>query len=199
MSTVTQTPATVPETTEPPENLYRLNVDEYERIGSLLDTQKVELIDGFLVKKMTKNSPHSTACSLTEGALRLAMPINGWYLRIGEPVRIPDRNYPEPDVALVRGGPRHYKDRHPGPDCVALVVEVADTTLAKDRRMAHVYGDAGIPYYWIVNLADRQIEVYSDPRPGGYAKRTDLRAGDLVAVVIEGAEADRISVSDLLP
>ena len=69
----------------------------------------------------------------------------------------------------MRGTIRDYSRRTPGPADVVLIVEVADSSLADDRELAtKVYGPAGIPVYWIVNLVDRQVEVYTVPDPGGY-------------------------------
>ncbi len=65
--------------------------------------------------------------------------------------------------------------------------------------MVRVYGRAGIPIYWIVNLVDRLIEVYSDPRPDGYATRTDYLPGQYVPVVLDGKVVGQIAVDDLLP
>ncbi len=65
--------------------------------------------------------------------------------------------------------------------------------------MAAIYGGAGVPVYWIVNLVDRQVEVYTDPVPGGYATRTDFRPGQRVPVVIDGREVGQIAVDDILP
>ncbi len=65
---------------------------------------------------------------------------------------------------IVRGARRDYADRHPSPADPAPVVEVADTTLQRDRTLKQrVYARAGVPRYWIVNLPEQQIEVYSDP------------------------------------
>ncbi len=170
---------------DPSETLYRLTVDEYERLADVLNDQRVELIDGLLVTKMTKKPPHVVACELTRTTFEGIAP-RGWHTRAGDPVRIPRYNEPEPDVALVRGELRTYADRHPGPRDIAIIVEVADSSLAKDRRRAGVYGGKGhIPVYWIVNLNDRQVEVYTGPRSTGYASRVDYRAG------IECAGRDR--------
>jgi Uma2 family endonuclease len=199
MATITpMQPATnslISESVESPEQLYRMTVDEYERIGPLLKSEKVELIDGLLVKKMTKNSPHEICCVLVHEVLAT---IAGWHRRAGAPIRIPKHNYPEPDISLVRGSARDYTG-HPGPADVALVIEVADTTLAKDRRRVRIYGAAGIAIYWIINLMDRQIEVYSGPIPAGYSSRVDFTAGQNVPVVIDGVQVGTIAVNDMLP
>ena len=123
----------------------------------------------------------------------------GWHGRPGEPVRLGLRTEPEPDVSLVRGTVDDYVGRHPGPADAALVVEVADTTLAKDRRRKGTYGPAGIPVYWIVNLRDRKVEVYTGPGPDGYATQTDYSPGMNVPLVIDGVTVAEIAVDDILP
>ena len=83
---------------------------------------------------------------------------------------------------------------------MALVVEVADSSLADDRKLAtEVYGPAGIPVYWIVNLVDRQVEVYTGPGPGGYASCTVFMAGAAIPVEIGGQQLGEIAVDDILP
>ena len=183
MSTITKsTPATstaalspISDLIDASETLYRLSVDEYERIGEFLNDPRVELIDGLLVAKMTQKPPHVVACELTREAIAPQTPA-GWHLREAKPVRL-SRSEPEPDFSLVRGKARDHVSRHPGPSDTALVVEVADSSLAKDRRRTRSYGPAGIPVYWIVNLVDRSVEVYSDPGPDGYATRIDYAVG----------------------
>src|SRR4051794_12123930 len=106
--------------------LYRMTVDEYERIGEMLDDPRVELIDGYLVRKMPKNPEHSWATQEVFKALEGRLP-PGWTWRTEQPVRIPAYDEPEPDVAILRGSSADYKHRKPGPDDIALLVEVSDS------------------------------------------------------------------------
>ncbi len=112
------------------ETLYRLTVEEYEQIAGFLDDDRVELIDGYLVKKTVKNPPHVVACARVMAAL-VRIALARWHTRPGEPVRIAGRTEPEPDVAWARGVIGDYESSHPEPRDIALVVEVADTTVAK--------------------------------------------------------------------
>ena len=153
----------------PFDELYRMTVDCYERLAEsgVLDDPRVELINGLLLKKLTKKPRHSSACELVAGALEAMLPA-GWYIREQNPLRIPDYDEPEPDVVIARGSRVRHATGHPGPDNLALVVEVADTSLGKDRgEKLLAYGRGGVPVYWIVNLLDNQIEVYYllKPRP----------------------------------
>jgi Uma2 family endonuclease len=189
----------------PPEPVCGLSVSQYHEMiaaGILASDEPVELLEGWLVPKMVKSPPHSTARQLATKALRQVLP-SGWHVRSQEPVTLSDSE-PEPDVAVVRGDLDQYEQHHPGPQDVALIVEVADASLARDRSIKkQVYAHAGIPVYWIVNLQERRIEVYTEP--SGPVERPDYRhhekyASDSeVPVVIEGQETGRIPAAELLP
>jgi Uma2 family endonuclease len=183
-----------------PSDLYRITVDEYERIGGMLDDpDKVELIDGYLVRKMSKNPPHVATVKRAYKTLDALLPA-GWTWQKEDPVRIPEFNEPEPDVAILKGSDNEYTARIPGPSDVALAIEVAESTLERDRGRKHLaYAYGGIPVYWIINLVESQIEVYSDPAPEGYRSRQDFKPGQDVPVVIDGREIGRIGVTDIIP
>jgi Uma2 family endonuclease len=185
-----------------PSQLYRMNVDQYESLvesGVFTKRDKLHLIDGYLVAKMTQGDPHSTADDLCRDQLAGVLPA-GWYVRSNKPVRIAPKSKPEPDHAVVRGKVRDYSRRTPEPADVALVVEIAESSLNDDRKlMAPIYGTAGIPVYWIVNLVDRQVEVYTGPGPNGYAPPVFYGPGFVVPVVVDGKIVGQIAVDDLLP
>jgi Uma2 family endonuclease len=196
MSTITpMQPATIPS------SVYRINVHEYERIiaARAIEDERVELIDGYLVKKTGKNPPHSWSTKVLLKALeRLLIP--GWTWRLEQPVRIPEFNEPEPDIAIVRGTDDDYKHRTPEPADVAFLVEVSESTLDRDQgEKLSAYALGGVPVYWIVNLVDGQVEVYTGPSPGGYQSRQIFIPGLDVPVVIGGNEIGRIAVVDILP
>ena len=86
----------------------------------------------------------------------------GWFIRGKSPVRIPEFDEPEPDLAIIRGSWEMYRTRHPEPADIVLLVEVSDSTLARDRgEKRAAYARGRISVYWIINLVDRQVEVYS--------------------------------------
>jgi Uma2 family endonuclease len=185
-----------------PSPLYRLTVDQYEAMadsGIFGERNRVHLINGCLVEKMTQHPPHSIADDLCGEALRLAFP-PGWYVRPGKPVRIPGlASMPEADRSVARGSIRDYGGRHPGPADLALDVEISESSLDEDRKLAEIYGKAGIPVYWIVNLVDSQVEVYSDPGPSGYRSHEVLAPGHVLHMMIDGTEVGEIPVADILP
>jgi Uma2 family endonuclease len=119
-------------------------------------------------------------------------------LRTQDPITTADSE-PEPDIAVVRGGVRDHAERHPGPGEVALVAEVSDVTVRRDRKKAALYARAGIPVYWIVNLRTRRIEEHTDPRDGAYQVRVERGEGETIAVTLDGAPLGRFAVRDLLP
>ncbi|MCP3974486.1 MAG: Uma2 family endonuclease, partial [bacterium] len=193
-------PSGDPQAAAPVASIWRWSVDQYHemiRVGILTEDDPVELLEGSLVTKMPKNRHHTLVTQLTREALAQTIP-SGWYVDAQEPVTTANSE-PEPDVIVVRGDRRQYPDRHPGPQDVALVVEVADSSPARDRSTKkRVYAAAEIPVYWLVNLAKRQIEVYTDPAGPAvepdYSQRQDYVAADALPVMLEGREIDRIDV-----
>lgn len=203
MSTISQTVPTsagVPDWLPSP--LYRMSVEEYEAMvasGAFPKRRRLHLIQGLLVEKMTRNPPHTMADELCGRELLRVLP-PGWHVRTAKPIRLPGQaSKPEPDRCVVRGDVRDYR-QDPGPDEIALVVEVADSSLTVDRDyVARLYGPAGIPVCWIVNLNDRQVEVYTQPGAGGYASCVDFQPGDTIPMEIAGQPVGRIAVDDLMP
>jgi Uma2 family endonuclease len=205
MSTTTITPPPTQTELASVATFFRLTVEEYHNMihnGILTTEDRVELLDGYLVNKMPQNNPHSsTVDRLTEDLIRLIPP--GWRSRIQLPIRLANSE-PEPDAAIVRGDRRTFDHRRPLASDFGIVIEVADSSLALDRReKSRLYAEAGISIYWIINLVDWQIEVYTDPQPTAappsYATRTDYRPGQSVPLVLEGVTVGTIPVADLLP
>src|SRR3989442_7497174 len=126
-----------------------------------------------------------------------------WDVRTQGPIALDPRSEPEPDVSVVRGSPRDYRDAHP--TSPALVVEVALASLRLDRtRKCRAFARAGVPEYWIVNLLDRALEVHREPalldaarRRWGYRSIQALGPDAVVSPL--AAPAARVVVADLLP
>lgn len=105
---------------------------------------------------------------------------------------------------IVRERGREYWTRHPNKDDAAVVIEVADKSLERDQtQKLRIYARAAIPVYWIVNLPDRRVEVYTDPQPAAdppsYATQTDYPEGSSVPFVLDGTTVDMIAVDEILP
>lgn len=189
---------------EEPSLVYRMTVDEYEamvRSGGLKSRNRSHLINGYLVAKMTQDPPHRVADELCGAALARIIPADRFHVAAARPVRLPGRDSePEPDRCVVRGAIRDYEDHHPGPGEIGLIVEISDSSLTDDRALAsEVYGPAGIPVYWIVDLIHRQVVVYTDPGPAGYRATEVFPEGQSVPVVIDGQMLGRIAIEEILP
>lgn len=191
----------------PGEPIWRLSVEQYHRMIQaeiLTDDDQVELLEGWLVATMVKKPAHETAARLVQRSLERAMP-PGWEVGKERPITLASQDSePEPDVIVMRGDVRQYAGRHPGPGDVELVVEVADSSLDRDRGpKKRLYAAARLPVYWIVNLIERSVEVYT--LSGEHGERPDYgpcviyRAPDAIPLGLEGREVARIPVADLLP
>lgn len=186
----------------PPWPVRRFTVAEYRRMcetGILQEDDRVELLDGWIVPKMTHNPPHDASVQLCQAAVGAVLP-RAWTLRIQSAVTAGDSE-PEPDLAVVRGPLRRYADHHPCGDEIGLLIEVAETSLARDRAKLAIYAEVGIPQCWIVNLIDQQVEVYSEPDPASatYRQRSIWTATESVPLDLDGRLLGQVAVADLLP
>jgi Uma2 family endonuclease len=161
----------------------------------------VELLDGWILDKMPHNPPHDGAVTRLDRRLNRLLG-DDWLVRCQCAVTLP-RSEPEPDVVVVPGPESAYDRRHPSSDEIALLVEVADTTLQRDREMkGGLYAAARVPVYWIVNLPERCVEVYTRPRGGrtpAYRQRDVYGLEDTIPLVVAGTEIARLPVRELLP
>ena len=179
----------------------RFTVAQYHgmiRAGVLTTNDKVELINGWIVHKMPIYAPHRDAVTNVYDVLKTLFGADG-LVHSQQPITLADSE-PEPDGAVWQPPKSKYRDRHAGPGEVLIVIEVSDSSLAFDRstKLA-MYAAAGIPVYWVVNLIDKQIEVYTKPKGQKYAKRTDYKPGDAVPVTVAGKKRGTIAVADVLP
>jgi len=137
---------------------------EYEQLvstGIFQPGEQLELLEGEILQRSPQGSAHATAVTLIENALRKVFG-DTYTVRIQMPLALAHDSEPEPDIAIVIGSPRDYRNGHP--TSAELIVEVADTTLQYDRgRKATLYAKANIQEYWILNLLDRQLEVCRQP------------------------------------
>ena len=185
-------------------SIAKFSVPRYQRMiesGILTSEDRVELLENYVVLKMPKNPPHEGTLDLVKAAFA-NLPA-GWLLRVQQTVVLSD-SQPEPDFAIVRGGPRSFVSRHPVAADVALLIEVADSSLLRDQRdKTRIYARAAIPIYWIINLVDRRIEVYTQPsgpiEVPVYSAFQTYQPGDQIPLVLDSVTATTIPVVDLLP
>ncbi|MBK8022338.1 MAG: Uma2 family endonuclease [Chloroflexi bacterium] len=181
------------------DRMFRLSLERYEAMMSasvLTESDHVELIRGHLVKKEGKDQAHILAMGLLVDWLYSIVP-QGWFVSTENPVVIAD-SMPEPDVILVRGQRRDFGNRRFTPDTLELVVEVSDSSLEIDRNVKlSLYAEAGIPLYWIVNLRDHRVEVYTQPqrdtKPAYYAALQIYGPAVRLPLTLDGAEIATIA------
>jgi len=187
----------------PPFQIARFSVEQYHRMiesGAFTEDDRLELIEGWVVQQMAKGPGHEYAVGQGEELLRARVP-GGWHVRNQAPITLTSSE-PEPDLTIVRGDRGVYRQRHPGASEVALVVEVSDTSLNTDHVKGKAYGSAGIAEYWIINLVDRCVEVYTRPDATselGYASRKIFGATETIALHIAGQDLGTLAVIALLP
>ena len=184
----------------------RLSVPQYHamiRNGMLTSGDRVELLDGYLVEKMTVNPLHRRAVRKMRDALQRILP-PGWYDDSQQPITLPTSE-PEPDNMIVRGqSTDDYPYHNPGPSDLGLVVEIADSSLAQDRQLKlPIYAASRIEVYWIFNLPAQQIEVCTQPNgvgdDAGYDHVQIFGVTETVPVVLDGVEVGRVAVAEVLP
>ena len=183
----------------------RFSRAEYEKLidlGVFQPGEPIELIGGELMVAEPQGTAHYTAILKTAKALEAAFG-PGWHARTQGPLGLDDDSEPEPDVAIVPGGPDDYGRAHPSHP--ALTVEVAESSLGGDRqRKGSLYARAGLSDYWVLNLVDRVLEVYREPVPDAaapygwrYARREIFDAAARVTPL--AAPDSSVAVSQLLP
>ena len=186
----------------------RWTVEEYHQLiqaGVFARDNRFELLEGWIVPKMSRNPPHDASMELTRGEVSHRLP-RGWHIRQQSAITLVDGSEPGPDLAIVRRGhgTRKYSTAHPGVGNIAIVIEVADSSLAEDRKIKHrLYARAGIGEYWIINLIDAQVEVYADPTGASgapeYRSRRDFKVGESVPLNVGDLPVAPIPVANLLP
>ena len=186
--------------------IYRLSVRQFEKMIAAKifrhDT-RVELLGGIPAVQMTKYSHHNYAVRRLGNMLReLVVPDH--LVSEEKSIHLAMGWRPEPDIVVARGPDDRYRKTDPTADDIALIAEVSESTYTTDRGVKwRGYAAAGIAVYWIVNLDQRVIEVYTNPvgreKQASYENKTVFAASDGLPVVIAGQEIGRIAVNEILP
>jgi Uma2 family endonuclease len=184
--------------------IHRWTHEEFYKMADMgfFEDERVELIEGQVVEMSPIYEPHATAVTLADDVLREVFG-KGWVIRVQNPLSFGADSAPQPDLAVIQGKARDFKDAHPSTS--ALIIEIADSSLFYDRNTkASLYAKAGISDYWIINLQERQIEIYRQPVADidadygfSYAEISIFKEGGSVSPI---AKPDAvIEVRDLLP
>jgi Uma2 family endonuclease len=178
---------------------WHFNVDQYYRlaeVGVLKPDDRVELIEGEIVKMSPIGSPHAACVAkcinvFTKGR---NLVVTLW---VQNPVRLSDFSEPVPDVALLKPRDDFYAEHLPTSEDVLLIIEVSDSTILSDRNVkVPLYARAGIPEAWLVNLPKKMIEVYYDVVESRYRKCLKVKRGEvLISPTVPGLS---LKVSEII-
>jgi Uma2 family endonuclease len=176
------------------ESLRRISRKEYRQMaeaGIFDEDEPVELLDGMLVTKVTRGGRHDRLLTWLNRRLTRALD-DSFEVRPQCGFAASEWSEPEPDFAIVRADPTH--DDHPS--AAVLIIEVSDSSLRRDRMWKQtIYAKAGVPEYWIVNVQEMTVEVYTQPTSSGFACKQTLRDGDVLRPTL--LPAIEIAVAEL--
>lgn len=177
-----------------------ISVKEYDRMieyGILTSEDKVELLNGVIIKKMPKGAKHAALNDLVGEIFREKLR-NQIIVRNQNPIRLDDFSEPEPDIVLAKPPREKYFENHPTPEDVLLIVEISDTTLGRDRfAKGLAYAQAKIRQYLVFNAQDQTIEDYRQPNADSYQSKQTYRSGDKFNLV--AFPEIEVEVINLLP
>jgi len=161
----------------------RWTVDEYHRMiaaGILNSSDRVELLDGHIIEMVPQQPPHASTTSSFGNDFVMLFAGKAW-VRQQLPITVAPNSEPEPDIAVVKIDSKRYRDRHPTPEDVYLLVEVADSILSCDRdRKVQIYAKANIPEYWIIDVNQRQVLVFRQSVGETYQMQQVLGVADAI-------------------
>ncbi len=164
--------------------VHRFTVDEVRRmaqVGILHEDDRVELLDGQIVEMTPIGTRHAACVNRLNQLFVPLLASRRASVSIQNHVVLGKHQAPQPDVALLRFRADGYQTQDPGPADVLLVIEVADTTVASDRkRKIPLYARAGISEAWLVSLPADGIEIYRAPRSGQYRDARTGRRGETI-------------------
>jgi|GEM_PF-2446024 Uma2 family endonuclease len=175
-------------------NIYHFDLETYHRLSySGYLPRNLELLEGLIIQKMTISPLHAKIVNKLRRLIERNLP-TGIILRQESPLSIPEMNSePQPDLAIIKGSEDDYTESHP--NTALWVIEISNSTLNLDRKKINSYAKAGIPVYWIIDLVNNQIEVYSNLSQGQYLENKSYGIQDNVDLPVLDGE---IMLSELL-
>ncbi|MEA5498110.1 Uma2 family endonuclease [Limnoraphis robusta] len=160
------------------------SLEDYHQMikTGLLDDRPVELLSGEIVQMSPEGEPHAFFSSEAGHYLTRVLGDRA-LIRHAKPITLPNQSEPEPDIAIVEPLGREYLTHHPYPENIFWVIEYANTSLEKDSTVKyHIYAEAGIPEYWLVNLQTGELIVYRQPSGREYGTKMTLKEGNISPV-----------------
>ena len=178
---------------------HRWTVAEYHRmaeVGLLNEDSRVELIDGEIIEMAPIGSPHGGEVKYLNNKLVSALH-DKVIVSVQDPIVLGDHEEPQPDIALLRWRDDYYTIAHPHAEDILLIIEVSDSTLRYDRDVkVPLYAKNGIPEVWLLDIQNRQLEIYREPRNGAYQQRRSQCTGKIAPILCPDAVID---LTELFP
>jgi Uma2 family endonuclease len=186
--------------TEAPFKLRKWTLKEYHKLGEIgifHPEERVELIEGNIIKISPKGTVHASATRRTARLLHSLLEHQATVYN-KSPIALDDNSEPEPDIAVVRIDPFDYATHHPTPSEVYLIIEVADSSLTFDREIkAKIYARSGIADYWVLNVGDRQLHLFREPTENGY--QSEVIIGETASISPLQFPTVNIAIQEMLP
>jgi Uma2 family endonuclease len=152
---------------------HHFTVHDYYRMaraGILHEDDRVELIEGEVIEMPPIGSHHTAIVERLNWLFSQKLDLTQTLIRVQDPVRLSPDTEPQPDIALVPFREDFYRLRHPGPDELLLVIEVADSSLAYDQDIkVPLYARSGVPEIWVVDVASSAVDIFRQPQANGYS------------------------------
>jgi Uma2 family endonuclease len=178
---------------------YKFSVAQFEQMiseGIFAEDDRVELVDGEVVIMTPISHPHAVVVSKL-GFILGDMLGRAAYVWAQQPLWLEERSRPQPDIAVLKWRDDFYVGKRPTSEDALLVIEVSDTSLSADRGPNRTrYARAGIPEYWIVNLRNKVVEVYSNPAGGKYNAERIAAEGETLP--LPGGLQGVVSVDEIM-
>lgn len=173
------------QSTEAPVRRRLFTAEEYHRLGEvgiLRREDRVELVDGDIVLMSPIGTRHASCVDRLIVLMQRCFGDRG-ILRVQGPVRLNSNSEPQPDLTVLKPRADFYASAHPQGDDILLAIEVADTSLRYDRDIkGRLYARTAVAEFWLVDLPNERIEVFSQPQADGYASSRVARRGERLPI-----------------
>ena len=153
----------------PEVKITRISVKDYEILcrENPVHFEKTELLEGVIVEKMTKSSEHIFFKHYLVHTLQKILPL-GFFIQTEDSLRIGGSKL-EPDISVIQGSFMDYKNKLP--ETARLIIEISISSINYDREKAKAYAQGNVEEYWIVDVENKKVEVFTNPQNGNYSDR----------------------------
>ena len=159
---------------------YKWSISQWHDLvdTGVLAGKPVQLLDGEIIEMSPEGIPHTYTNQSVSDYLREILKALA-LIRESHPITL-DNSEPEPDIAVVRLPKTIYKEHHPYPEDIYLLIEISKSTLKVDiEKKSQIYARNSIPEYWIIDLANRKLIVHTQPSDNSYAQIIEYKSGSI--------------------